>query len=135
MKNKEDSVQSWLEFADEDIHMARLAHDDDIPNQACFHAQQCVEKTLKALLIRYQQDFPKTHDLKELYKMCVAANILEVIPFRDEIKMLSLFYLPTRYPDALVGSLPDRLPTDKDAKLALEAAKKVYNQLRKGLAS
>jgi hypothetical protein len=32
-----------------------------------------------------------------------------------------------------VGSLPDRLPTHKDAQQALDAAKKIYNQLRKGL--
>lgn len=133
MKNRKNEVQRWLEFADEDMHMAKLALKDDIHNQVCFHAQQCVEKILKALLVHNQHNFPKTHDLKELYKMCEAANILDVVPFKNETWMLSLFYLPTRYPDALVGSLPDRLPTGKDAKSALEAAQAIYNQLSKGL--
>jgi len=32
----------------------------------CFHAQQCVGKYLKALLVLPGVDFPKTHDLTEL---------------------------------------------------------------------
>ena len=33
---------------------------------ACFHAQQCAEKYLKALLTYHAIDFPRTHDLTEL---------------------------------------------------------------------
>lgn len=132
MRNKDAAVQNWLTFADEDIHVAELIFNEDVPNQVCFHSQQCVEKILKALLLFHKQPCPKIHDLRELYKKCLKTNILEVTPFQKEIEMLSLFYLPTRYPDALVGSLPDRLPTDKDAKLALDAAKEIYSQLRKG---
>lgn len=134
MKNKNDPAQTWLTFASEDLQVAELIHrNEDIPNQVCFHAQQCVENILKVLLIGNKQPCPKIHDLEELYKKCIKANILELLPFKKEIELLSLFYLPTRYPDALVGSLPDRLPTGKDAEMALEAANKIYNQLRKGL--
>jgi HEPN domain-containing protein len=36
----------WLVFAREDLHVAELVFDKGIYNQACFHAQQCVEKAL-----------------------------------------------------------------------------------------
>jgi HEPN domain-containing protein len=32
----------------------------------CFHAQQCVEKYLKAFLVCKGIDFPKTHDIEHL---------------------------------------------------------------------
>lgn len=32
----------------------------------CFHAEQCVEKYLKALLTLKAIDFPKTHNIAEL---------------------------------------------------------------------
>jgi hypothetical protein len=35
----------------------------------CFHAQQCVEKYLKALLVLNRTDFPKTHDIRRLTGM------------------------------------------------------------------
>lgn len=133
MKKSTDSVRDWLRFAAEDVHAAEALVGEDIPNQVCFHAQQCIEKTLKALLLHHGQTFPKLHDLNELYTRCVNADILVVLPFQEEIAMLNLFYLPTRYPDALVGSLPDRLPTDQDAKQALDAAKVIHTQLIRGL--
>lgn len=132
MQKEREDVRDWLTFAAEDLHAAEALLDEDIPNQVCFHAQQCIEKTLKALLLQHNQPCPKIHDLNELYHRCVDANILVVLSFKQEIEMLSLFYLPTRYPDALVGSLPDRLPTDKDATAALDAAKKIHTQLNKG---
>lgn len=32
----------------------------------CFHAQQCVEKALKAVLMAHQVYFRRTHDLEEI---------------------------------------------------------------------
>ena len=39
--------QQWFRFSTEDLSMAGLALDNGIYNQACFHAQQAVEKMLK----------------------------------------------------------------------------------------
>ena len=40
----------WLSFAREDLRMAELALVDGMFNQVCFHARQCVEKSIKAFL-------------------------------------------------------------------------------------
>jgi HEPN domain-containing protein len=44
----------------------------------CFHAQQAVEKTLKAFLAYYGQAIPWTHDLEEIQRLC-----LQIRPFPE----------------------------------------------------
>lgn len=62
-------VREWVEKAENDWRTAchTLGLAQNCPTDAvCFHAQQCVEKYLKALLTLRQIEFPKTHDLGEL---------------------------------------------------------------------
>jgi len=56
----------WLQLADEDLAMARLALDQGIYRQTCFHAQQAAEKALKALLLVRRGTYPRTHSLEDL---------------------------------------------------------------------
>jgi HEPN domain-containing protein len=42
----------WLAFAREDLRIAELAMNEGLYNQVCFHAEQCVEKVLKAWLAK-----------------------------------------------------------------------------------
>jgi len=44
------------------------------PDSACFHAQQCAEKYLKARLQEAGLAFPKTHDLLDLLKRFLAVE-------------------------------------------------------------
>jgi HEPN domain-containing protein len=62
-------VRLWVEKAEHDLRNAThtLTLEEDCPfDTVCFHAQQCVEKYLKALLTLRQIEFSKTHDLTEL---------------------------------------------------------------------
>ena len=64
-----DILRQWLERADSDLKTAELALNagEDCPTDAaCFHAQQCAEKCLKALLVKLGIEFPFTHDLGAL---------------------------------------------------------------------
>lgn len=123
MKKIANAVQEWLSFASEDLLAAEVLLRENIYNQACFHAQQCAEKLLKAALLRDGQHAPKLHDLNELFERCIQANVLALLPYREKIATLSLYYVPTRYPDAIVGTLPDRLPNRNDAKEAADFAR------------
>ncbi len=62
-------VREWIEKADNDLktaaHTIKLGADCPT-DTVCFHAQQCVEKYLKALLVLRRCDFPRTHDLERL---------------------------------------------------------------------
>jgi HEPN domain-containing protein len=65
------SPEDWLEHAQSDLNLARLAQsrDDILPEQACFHAQQAAEKALKAVLLYRKIEFPLVHDLEELIEV------------------------------------------------------------------
>lgn len=113
----------WLDFAEEDLRTAELALKEGIWNQACFHAQQCAEKALKALLASRGLAPPRTHKIADLISLLGA----EASPdFANDLYYLDAFYIPTRYPDALPGSLPDGLPLERDAREALALARRLF---------
>ena len=106
--------------------MAELAMDDGLYNQVCFHSEQCVEKVLKAWLAEKGERIPRTHSMADLLPL-IPADI--VAGMTEEIILLDRFYIPTRYPDALPGSLEDGLPDKEEAREALELAKKVLENI------
>ncbi|MFZ1401018.1 MAG: HEPN domain-containing protein, partial [Candidatus Promineifilaceae bacterium] len=61
-----EASQRWLSFAQEDYRMALLAKEATIYNQVCFHAQQCIEKIVKGLLVERNIQPPRTHRLGDL---------------------------------------------------------------------
>jgi HEPN domain-containing protein len=62
-------VREWLAKSENDLltatHTLKLGRRCPT-DTVCFHAQQCAEKCLKALLVLRGIDFPKTHDLEAL---------------------------------------------------------------------
>ena len=118
--------RAWWEHAEEDFILARAAlrRKQPLTSGVCFHAQQCAEKYMKALLISKDADFPKTHDLLMLNNLCSAAGIfLEIDP--KHLNTLTDYAVRTRY--------PGNNPTVEDAKEAIELAKLVRNFARKYL--
>src|SRR6266446_572321 len=67
----------WVARAEEDFTLARSALRRKRPliYGATFHAQQCVEKYLKALLVARGLIFPRTHDLAALSDLCLQGGI------------------------------------------------------------
>ena len=64
---------------------------------ACFHAQQCAEKYLKARLCQAGIDFGRTHDLVALLDQTTEVEpSLEL--FREDLAYLSAFAVEFRYP-------------------------------------
>jgi len=117
---------AWVARAEEDFALARTAlrRKRPLASGACFHAQQCAEKYMKALLISKSADFPKTHDLLMLNNLCSTNGILlEIDP--KHLNTLADYAVRTRY--------PGNDPTAEDAKEAIELAKLVRNLARKFL--
>jgi HEPN domain-containing protein len=55
------SPEDWLRYARSDLAMARRVTDGEILIESlCFHAQQAVEKALKAVLVRENIRPPRT---------------------------------------------------------------------------
>jgi HEPN domain-containing protein len=118
--NQEKSYQEWIKKAKEDELTIKsiLKHRDVPPGVACFHSQQMAEKYLKGLLVFYNKDFPKIHDLIELETLLLE-KIPEIKKFHSDFKLLNRYYIETRYP----GDYPEF--SFKEAIQAFEAARRI----------
>ena len=69
MSGRELVASEWMQKAENDlttaVHTLRLGKACPT-DTVCFHAQQCVEKYLKALLVHVGVDFPRTHSIGDL---------------------------------------------------------------------
>ena len=65
---KKEFTKGWLDKAENDYRTAQYlgASGADYVSSSVFHAQQAVEKYIKAYLVWYQIEFPKTHDIAAL---------------------------------------------------------------------
>ena len=65
---------------------------------ACFHAQQAVEKALKAVMFLHGLEFRRTHDLEELSGTLTDAGVN--IPLEgEELRRLTPYAVEFRYDD------------------------------------
>lgn len=92
---------TWLAHARSDLASARIlrSNPDVLPEQAGFHAQQAVEKALKAVLLARSVDFPYTHDLEDLVNE-VTSRGMAVPTEVTEVQALTRFAVETRYPSS-----------------------------------
>jgi HEPN domain-containing protein len=121
-------ARQWAEKAEHDLTIAQhaLHLDQNCPyDMICFHAQQCTEKYLKALLSFHKVDFPKSHDVAELLALLPENSRLGLHP--EELADLNPYAVEGRYPGE--GESEDR----NDAENAIEIALKVRSIIRKSL--
>ncbi len=109
------SPQDWFRHAKSDLELARVNPPPIVLLEGlCFHAQQAVEKSLKALLIYFDVSFPRTHNIGVLLDLL--PEDLVVPDLVQESAILSDYAVMTRYPH-------DLEPVDADEYLrAVEIA-------------
>jgi len=78
-----------------------------------FHAQQCVEKCLKAALEEFDIDVGKTHNLLTLKAAVERKHHIDLA--EDTLSLLNKLYIDSRYPGNF-GLLPSGAPTQEDAQ-------------------
>ena len=120
-------LREWLDKAEEDYAVAvREARVRKNPafNAICFHAQQCIEKYLKAVTCRESKPMTKTHDLDVLLNGCLDRYPLWEA-MRADLKRLSRYAVQFRYP----GESADR----EEARLAVKTMKRCRQQIRAAL--
>jgi len=122
----------WFAFAREDLIVAQASLEKEVYNQVCFHSHQGVEKTLKGYLAAKDRDIPKTHFISALLKLCfqIDGNFKGLI---NRCLKLDDYYIPTRYPDALPGTLPEGIPTKEDAQEAISILEEMMDFVAKVL--
>ena len=128
----EEEARHWLRFAADDLKAARVVLKEGLYHVTCFHAQQSSEKALKAYLIVHRGNIPREHHLVGLLQHAIRAG-LKGRGLERACKILDQYYLPTRYPDALVGSLPEGLPSRTHALEAVSLAEAVFRSLQRSV--
>ena len=121
-------IREWLGKAENDLltaaHTLKLGADCPT-DTVCFHAQQCVEKYIKALLIFQAIPFPKTHNIRSLRALLPA----KLRPKLDSTVQdrLTEYATVMRYPE---GGPDISL---SEARQAVAIARRVRREVRKQL--
>jgi len=97
-KSNAEDGRAWLAYAEQDLAGARalLASPQMVPRHVCWLAQQAAEKAIKAALIFWRIDFPKTHDLDRLHDLMPDTSRTRA-EFTD-LAALTQYAVAARYP-------------------------------------
>ncbi len=91
------SAGDWLRRARSDLALAGVPRPPDVMyNELCFHAQQAVEKSLKAVLIAEQIEFRRVHHIG--YLLGLLPQEIPLPPEAVEAVGLTSYAVMTRYP-------------------------------------
>jgi HEPN domain-containing protein len=115
-------TREWLDRARADLRACEVLIQAGLHAEALFHAQQCVEKAMKAVLTWHQIPFKKTHDLDDLRQACLPLNP-EFASWLAGVERLSQYAWRFRYPGA------PYLPEHAEAEPAQMAAARLLETL------
>lgn len=101
-----EEAHRLLRIAERDLQTLHIlsTHPEAALAALGFHAQQCVEKSLKAALTTRGVDFPPTHNLEKLAGLAIAHGLNLPIQTR-ELRKLNPFAVETRYNDEAIELL------------------------------
>lgn len=118
MTTKEKIIKLWLLKAESDLRTAQILIKDENPptDSICFHAQQAVEKLLKAYLTYLDIKAPKTHDIATLLELCLSVDEKFKELDQEKLEELTFYAVEIRYPDAFYQ------PSIEEAREALKQA-------------
>ncbi len=119
------STQEWIDKAEGDFVTAQMSYRArKQPNYdaACYHAQQCAEKYLKARLEEAGMAIPKTHNL---YALLTLVSPLEPTwqSLSADLNVLNAFAIADRYPGVTATKL--------DAQDAVKRCREIRRMIRR----
>jgi len=115
-------INECLRQSDEELRTARYLADGNFYRSACYHAEQSIEKFLKAHLIRIGWDLEKTHSIRRLLAIAEEHSLIFDIEEADIVFIDSIYR--GRYPGE-AGLLPHGEPDSEDAERAVKIASKL----------
>ena len=96
-RTESDDPKEWMLRAFSNLNIAKSQQSGVFLEDLCFNAQQAVEKAIKAVLIKYDIDFPYTHNIAELLTLLQKSGH-ELNEFLTQSAGLTLYAVSTRYP-------------------------------------
>ncbi len=121
------TTREWVKKAENDFKVASQIlrrRKDIVPDAACFFAQQCVEKCLKARLVEAGLPFPRTHDLVQLLNACLAVEPAWS-PYSKVADQMTDYAVDYRY--------PGNSATLREARIALKHCRTLRTLARRRL--
>ena len=120
-------AEAWLLIAGEELQSAEYLAEKKLARMVCYHAQQAVEKALKALLVEGDVDVPRTHNILDLNNAAMKLGHTTKLSDEDAVFLNSVYR--SRYPAGL-GLLPAGEPSAADAEQALEIARRMVGLIK-----
>jgi len=115
--------EKWLISAEKDLKKAKDNFNIENYDLASFLCQQAVEKSLKSLLIKQTNKFPKIYDLVRLGNLVnIDKDLLE------NCKRLTAVYTENRYPDVSAEEY-----TKEEAEEDIEVTEDILKWVKKKL--
>jgi HEPN domain-containing protein len=115
--DKKDFIDEWLSLGNDDLRVAEhslLLY--PVPQEMiCYHCEQAAEKYLKAYLVSFDIEPPKTHDLQILCLLCEKQDN-SFFELRSDCSDLTKYAVRARYPFEIEIE-------DKDVQKAIAEAK------------
>ena len=120
----ENKYKQWLELAESDLRTSKLVLDDSniLPAISIYHSHQCVEKLLKAVLLKNGKGTPRVHNLNYLLNK-VKDLFPVIIKYEEMITELNEALPKLRYPTG-------DILTCEDANELYNIAKEVFEDLK-----
>ena len=119
-------ASEWLKAAEQDLlAITVMLTNENLTPVVAFHAQQCIEKSFKAILELREKKVVKLHSLVRLSEL-----VSEDLMIDDYTVLLQLneLYIESRYP-AEMGLLPFGKPTLRESESFYEYAQSIYETI------
>lgn len=104
MNEKTELINAWVEKADHDLGSAKVIY-LNLPeyfDTIAFHCQQAVEKYIKAALVFYDLQPPKSHDLIYLLELLSTQIDINDSQYKDALT-LNGYSVIIRYPNQIIN--------------------------------
>jgi HEPN domain-containing protein len=123
------SAKDWLNRATSNLTIAKTFDINNLPENIfiedlCFELQQATEKTIKAVLVHNDIEFPKIHDISKLLLLLKKKTTTEIPDNVGKASRLTQYAIKTRYPHW------NKIPKENYIE-ALEITNNVYNWAKK----
>lgn len=130
MTPKKKRYRIWLAQAAYDLQAAKHSKDAGNHEWACYQANQCVEKAIKAVIVHAGWRPPKVHKLGVLMGIANKANKL-FFDIRFDYRKIESYTFISRYPFLIPGenSAPHEFITKNDSDTCVRIADEIYGKI------
>ncbi|MBN1362346.1 MAG: HEPN domain-containing protein [Sedimentisphaerales bacterium] len=102
-----DEATAWLQYARENLEVAKMTLEAGLLNPCLQNAQQAAEKALKTIRVCRSMRPKRTHSIRDLNRELITAGF-DTSLSEDDCELLDSIYVSSKYP--LESVLPDAPP-------------------------